>query len=210
MAILMVSTWLKDFRSATTQMSATKCSMLSSTQAIFRGLQESLQESLRKLPDNVPSPLKQDIVKAHCKLSDYYTKFDVSPYYIWSSRKSPPKLVIIAINSETCQVLDPRISYEGLLADCSDDLTMQQHLENAKEELRQHYQESYEKTAASPPIVPLSASAEVHGSANSGSPQKVNFIGRYKRRPQTSRESSGSYLQKISRFAIQFDGGLGA
>jgi hypothetical protein len=84
----MVSTWLKDFRSATTQMSATKHSMLSSTQAIFRGLQESLKESLRTLPDNVPPRLKLALVNAHRKLSDYYTNFDASPYYIWSSRKS--------------------------------------------------------------------------------------------------------------------------
>jgi hypothetical protein len=41
-AISMVSTWLKYFCSATTQMSATKHSMLSFTQAIFCGLQELL------------------------------------------------------------------------------------------------------------------------------------------------------------------------
>src|ERR1700674_5556937 len=45
-AIELVYHWLKAFRSATTQMSTTKKSMLSSTQAIFRGLQESLQNSL--------------------------------------------------------------------------------------------------------------------------------------------------------------------
>jgi len=87
-AIELVYHWLKAFRSATTQMSTTKKSMLSSTQAIFRGLQESLQNSLRELPNNAPPRLKQALVKAHRQLSEYYTKFDESPYYIWSSRES--------------------------------------------------------------------------------------------------------------------------
>jgi len=87
-AIELVCHWLKAFCSATTQMSTTKRSMLSSTQAIFRGLQESLQDSLRTLPNNAPSRLKNSLIKSHRKLSDYYTKFDDSPYYIWSSRES--------------------------------------------------------------------------------------------------------------------------
>ena len=84
-AIQLVHRWLKVFCSAMSQMSTTKRSMLSSTQAIFRGLQESLQESLRDLPNNAPSCLKDFLIRLHCKLSDYYTKFDDSPYYIWSS-----------------------------------------------------------------------------------------------------------------------------
>jgi hypothetical protein len=87
-AIALVAQWLKSFRSATTQMSATKRSMLSSTHAIFRGLQESLQESIRTLPNNVPNRLKIGLTKAHRKLSDYYGKMDDSPYYTWASRKS--------------------------------------------------------------------------------------------------------------------------
>ena len=54
----LVANWLKAFWSATMQMSGTKCSMLSSTHAIFHGLQESLQESLCTLPDNTPAHLK--------------------------------------------------------------------------------------------------------------------------------------------------------
>ncbi|KAG1733435.1 hypothetical protein EDB19DRAFT_1587542, partial [Suillus lakei] len=81
-AIQLVSHWLKAFHSATTQMSTTKHSMLSSTQAIFCGLQESLQESLSELPDNTPPRLKNSLIKAHRKLSDYYTKFDESLLYI--------------------------------------------------------------------------------------------------------------------------------
>jgi hypothetical protein len=87
-AIKLVYCWLKPFHSATTQMSTTKKSMLSSTQAIFRGLQESLQNSLHELPNNTPPHLTQALVKAYCQLSEYYTKFDESPYYIWSSSES--------------------------------------------------------------------------------------------------------------------------
>ncbi|KAG0695804.1 hypothetical protein DFH29DRAFT_991905 [Suillus ampliporus] len=115
--IKLVSHWLKAFRAATTQMSTTKRSMLSSTQAIFHGLQESLQESLHELPNNTPPHLKDSLIKAHRKLSDYYMKFDESPFYIWSS------------------LLDPQISFEGLSADCGDDHMLQSHLEHAKNQL---------------------------------------------------------------------------
>ena len=84
-AITLVTRWLKSFRSATTQMSATKQSMLSSTHAIFRGLQGSLRQSLRELPNNVPNRLKVGLTNAHRKLSDYYGKIDDSPYYTWAS-----------------------------------------------------------------------------------------------------------------------------
>jgi len=62
-------------------MSTTKKSMLSSTQAIFWGL-------LHELPNNAPPCLKQALIKAHRQLSEYYTQFDESLYYIWSSRES--------------------------------------------------------------------------------------------------------------------------
>ncbi len=52
-AIELVTGWLKTFRSATTQMSTTKVSMLSTTHAIFRGLQDHLKDMLRSLPDNI-------------------------------------------------------------------------------------------------------------------------------------------------------------
>ena len=84
-AITLVTKWLKSFRSATTQMSATKTSMLSSTHAIFHGLQEDICNSLTELPDSAPAILKSSLTKAHRKLSDYYTKLDKSPYYIWAS-----------------------------------------------------------------------------------------------------------------------------
>jgi hypothetical protein len=84
-AVALVTKWLKSFWSATTQMSGTKTSMLSSTHAIFRGLQEDIRNSLVELPDSAPAKLKTSLIKAHRKLSDYYSKLDESPYYIWAS-----------------------------------------------------------------------------------------------------------------------------
>lgn len=85
-AIELVTEWLKVFRAATTEMSRTKKPMLSSTHAIFRGLQEHLRNILRNLPSSVPSRLKRGLLEAHRKLSDYYYKSDESPYYTWAAR----------------------------------------------------------------------------------------------------------------------------
>jgi hypothetical protein len=87
-AIALVAQWLKSFRSATTQMSTTKRPMLSSTHAIFRGLQDSLADSLRSLPNDTPTLLRRALLNVHRKLSDYYGKSDESPYYTWASRMS--------------------------------------------------------------------------------------------------------------------------
>jgi hypothetical protein len=87
-SIILITGWLKAFRSATTQMSTTKRATLSFTHAIFRGLQESVRQSLRDLPAGAAPQLKQAILLAHRKLSDYYFKFDESPLYIWASSRS--------------------------------------------------------------------------------------------------------------------------
>jgi len=83
----MVSSWLKSFRSATTQMSATKVPMLSTTHAIFRGLQDDIKMILHGLPATVPWAIKKGLLDAHEKLSDYYHKFDESPFYTWAACK---------------------------------------------------------------------------------------------------------------------------
>lgn len=61
--------------------------MLSYTHTIFRGLQEDLRSTIRNLPISTPSVLRNGLVDAHTKLSDYYYKFDQSPYYTWAARK---------------------------------------------------------------------------------------------------------------------------
>jgi hypothetical protein len=82
-----VCEWLKYFRDATTQMSATKQCTLSSTHAVFKGLQDSLALNLKQLPAYAPPQLRRALLQAHEKLSDYFFKFDQSPFPVWASRK---------------------------------------------------------------------------------------------------------------------------
>ncbi|KAJ7314176.1 hypothetical protein DFH08DRAFT_716926 [Mycena albidolilacea] len=86
-ALLTVSKWLKAFRSATTEMSTTKLPMLSTTHAIFRGLQHHLKTLISTLPSTADPALKEGLVNAYRKLSDYFTKFDESRYCTWAARK---------------------------------------------------------------------------------------------------------------------------
>jgi hypothetical protein len=88
LAIHQVAEWLKAFRTATTQMSTSKTSMLSTTHAIFRGLQEHIQLTYSNLPPSTPPKIKAGLLAAHKKLSDYYYKFDQSPFYTWAACES--------------------------------------------------------------------------------------------------------------------------
>ncbi|KLO15472.1 hypothetical protein SCHPADRAFT_824680, partial [Schizopora paradoxa] len=86
-AIKMVTRWLRTFRDATTQMSASRHPTLSTTHAIFRGLQDNVKQMLRDLPSYDPKiadipRLREGLTAAHRKLSDYHGIFDRSPYYI--------------------------------------------------------------------------------------------------------------------------------
>jgi hypothetical protein len=86
-AIAHVANWLYAFRSATTDMSTTKMPMLSTTHVIFWGLQAHIQQVFWDLPPEIPPRIKQGLLDAHRKLSDYYYKYDNSPFYIWAARK---------------------------------------------------------------------------------------------------------------------------
>jgi hypothetical protein len=86
-SIKLMASWLKSFRLATTEMSATKVPMLSTTHAIFRGLQEDIKNILRDLPNSVSPKIKLGLVDAHRKLSDYYYRYDESPFYTWAACK---------------------------------------------------------------------------------------------------------------------------
>ncbi|KJA21873.1 hypothetical protein HYPSUDRAFT_139870, partial [Hypholoma sublateritium FD-334 SS-4] len=83
--IKLVAGWLQMFRIATTQMSATNIPMISTSHAIFRGLQDQLKHILQSLPANISPSIHSGILSAHWKLSDYFTKFDESPYYTWAA-----------------------------------------------------------------------------------------------------------------------------
>ena len=190
-AIEIVALWLKSFRSATTQMSTTKQPMLSWIHAIFRGLEDSLAANLRSLPNNIPS-LRRGLLKAHRKLSDYYGKSDESPYYTWASRSSSIPLCYFTLILMNCPpaVLDPRISYSGLLADCGDDLDSHAHLESAKDQLHTRFHAKYEKPLPVPTATPI-----VSSSTTSGSPQKVDFISRYRNLPQVKTDEVEEYFK---------------
>jgi len=68
-SIKLVALWLKSFRSATTEMSTTKYPMLSTTHAIFRGLQDDIKDILRSLPNSVSPRIKLGLTDAHRKFS---------------------------------------------------------------------------------------------------------------------------------------------
>jgi division protein CdvB (Snf7/Vps24/ESCRT-III family) len=66
-------------------MSATDHPMLSSTHAMFRTIQQDLKNAIANLPEKADPALRKGLVEAHLKLSEYYTKFDQSRYYLWAA-----------------------------------------------------------------------------------------------------------------------------
>jgi len=102
-SITQVAGWLKAFRSATTQMSMTKQPMLSTAHAIFRGLQDEVRDALSSLLHSTSPMIKAGLLAAHQKLSEYYYRFDFSPYYIWAACKFYPfcifSRVLISVRS---------------------------------------------------------------------------------------------------------------
>jgi hypothetical protein len=84
-SIKLVALWLKSFRSATVEMSTTKIPMLSTTHAIFRGLQDDIKDIIHHLPDSISPGIRLGLTEAHCKLSNYYYLYDASPFYTWAA-----------------------------------------------------------------------------------------------------------------------------
>ena len=143
-AIELVANWLKSFHVVTTQMSATHTPMLSTTHAIFCGLQDDIHDILSNLPDIVLPSLKKGLMDAHLKLSDYYYKIDASPFYLWSSHKSYIQFILIIYNLlMNILVLDPHISYDALKDKFGDDFTMLNQLEDSKTKLQAHFNAKY-------------------------------------------------------------------
>jgi len=84
-SISLVTSWLKSFRAAMTEMSATKVPMLLTTHAIFQGLQGEIKTILQNLPDSVSLNMRLGLTDAHRKLSDYYYQYDALPFYTWAA-----------------------------------------------------------------------------------------------------------------------------
>ncbi len=89
-AIALVAEWLMAFCSATTQMSTSRVSMLSTMHAIFRGLQEHVRKICHDLPTGTAPKIMDGLLDVHKKLSDYYYKHDQSSFYIWATCEFPP------------------------------------------------------------------------------------------------------------------------
>ncbi|KIJ27296.1 hypothetical protein M422DRAFT_271550 [Sphaerobolus stellatus SS14] len=160
-AIELITRWLKTFHAATTQMSATKRATLSSTHAVFKGLQDSIRQFLREIPETASPGIRKALLASHCKLSDYFHKFDQSPYPIWAS------------------LLDPRIGYKGLVDDHTEEPDLLAYVDARKQELELYYQEKYAGKAV-PPLP--TASPFPSASRAPASPEKVNFTARYSQR----------------------------
>ena len=83
-SIKLVALWLKSFRSATTEMSATKVPMLLIMHTIFQGLQDNIKNILCDLPSLVSPKIKLGLTDVYHKLSNYYYQFNASPFNIWA------------------------------------------------------------------------------------------------------------------------------
>lgn len=85
-AIELITKWLQLYRQATELMSSTKSITISSAHRVLHKLQEHIRNALRSIPDDAPPQLKQGLIRANMKLSDYHVHFDESPFYLWSCR----------------------------------------------------------------------------------------------------------------------------
>ena len=86
-------------------------------------------------------------------------------------------------------VLDPQISYSGLLVDCGNDLDACVYLETTKECLHACFCAKYDK-----PLLALTAPV-VSTSAMNGSPQKVDFTSCCQNLPQAFTDKVQKYFK---------------
>jgi len=86
-------------------------------------------------------------------------------------------------------VLDPQISYSGLLADCGDDLDAHAYLETTKECLYAHFCAKYDKPLLAP-TAPIASTF-----AMNSSPQKVDFTSHYRNLPQAFTDEVQEYFK---------------
>ncbi|KAG6875145.1 hypothetical protein C0992_004996, partial [Termitomyces sp. T32_za158] len=136
--------------------------MLSTTHAIFRGLQEEIKLILSSLPSSAPPQLKAGLINAHMKLSEYYYKYDESPFYTWAA------------------LLDPRISYEGIHDDYASDPELTSYLEAAKHQLNEYYNLHY-AGRYTPSTSRTTSTLMTPTTTEQPTIPKVNFVARYKK-----------------------------
>ena len=88
-------------------------------------------------------------------------------------------------------MLNPRISYEGLKIDYSDDLILSNHLEDSKTSLFEYFNENYaahNPTPSTPPPTPIQALPA------DGSPQK-SFTARYRQKEKYATNELEEYFK---------------
>jgi hypothetical protein len=93
-------------------------------------------------------------------------------------------------------VLDPRIMYEGLKSDCTDDLSLLSHLDDSRSKLKLFYEQNYSRRLQSASLRPSQSSSSVssrNSSVGSLSPEKVNFTSRYQMRDRVMVDEFDEY-----------------
>lgn len=191
-AVEIVEHWLRAFRNATTTMSTTKAMTLSMTHAIFRTLEDELQAALAKLPPSTPSTLKEGLINAHRKLSDYYQKIDVSPFYIWASSEYLSAFCMHALMCHRRAVLDPRISLKGLQEDAEDEDDALEHITDSRLALERYFQRHYAAPFVAPPsVIPSTVGSE--------------YMARYRKKARSSgpRDELSEYFEIDTALAHQ-------
>lgn len=122
-------------------MSATKAPVLSTTLAIFHGLQDDIKTILCNLATNVSPAIKKGLLDAHEKLSEYYYKYNESllilGLHVCHSISS------IHASQLIHAVLDPRISYDGMRLNYKSDTLLLPYLESSKDQLQDYYDTHY-------------------------------------------------------------------
>ena len=85
-------------------------------------------------------------------------------------------------------VLDPQISYSGLLADCKDKTDARANLELCKEQLHTHFCEVYNKPLLAPTVSAMST-------ATTSNPQNIDFMSCYQSLPQVFMDEVQEYFR---------------
>jgi hypothetical protein len=95
----------------------------------------------------------------------------------------------------TAAVLDPRISYEGACEDYADDPDLLAYLEVTKSKLHAYYNQHYANHTNTSHKTMSDSSQSV---TSDGSPSKVNFTSRYKKKENILRDELEEYF-KLTR-----------
>ena len=152
---------------------------------------------LRGLPATVPWVIKKGLLDMHEKLSDYYHKFDESPFYTWAACKWLHCGTLYQLRDRCFPVLDPWISYEGMKLNYENDLQLAEYLQFSKKDLHTYYESHYANQHSAPSQMIDLTSQTVVSSAiatSSHSPQK-NFTSHFHRKTKAVVDELEEYFK---------------